>query len=464
MTQTEFLTYNQALLQNIADTLGVSVSDLQNLTYDQLLLIAINEGIENISGGGSGGGVTSINGTTGDINIKTINNTSLLGTGNIAISGGSLPTTTSLTVTKRTDINNQFSPFDLPPVNLNIIQPFSINVNNENYSAEGTFVNILDFIFNQNNPVYLDTINTGDIVGLSGGNFVARNIIAPNLKICNQSINLGHWVNDANITVDNIDFPVLKFCNNFSFNWINQNIITFPELEGVGGLNFNGNSNLPSKVFNFPKLKYTSGIFLSGFQGTLNLPELQNIFGFQFDMASNITTINLPKLEKILVSNTTPISGSQITSVNLPLLKQNKSQSFEINCPLASVINLQSLELLGGFLNLVSSALTTLNLPNIKNTSGFSFNTPNLTDLTLGTIGITKEIRSQIDIRNTKLNQTSIDGILALLVSLDGTNGTTLFGSGRSVSLQGGTASAPSATGILNRAILQSRGVTITTN
>lgn len=83
MTQAEFLTYNQALLQNIAITLGVSISDLANLTYDQLLLIAINEGIEDIIGGG--GGVTSINGTTGAIDIKTLNGTSLLGTGNIAI-------------------------------------------------------------------------------------------------------------------------------------------------------------------------------------------------------------------------------------------------------------------------------------------------------------------------------------------------------------------------------------------
>lgn len=37
---------------------------------------------------GEGAGVTSINGYTGDIHLKTINNQTLIGTGNISIEGG----------------------------------------------------------------------------------------------------------------------------------------------------------------------------------------------------------------------------------------------------------------------------------------------------------------------------------------------------------------------------------------
>lgn len=40
------------------------------------------------SSGGEGGGVTSINGQTGDISLKTINGYSLLGEGNIYVEGG----------------------------------------------------------------------------------------------------------------------------------------------------------------------------------------------------------------------------------------------------------------------------------------------------------------------------------------------------------------------------------------
>lgn len=41
-----------------------------------------------IGGGGSSAGVSSLNGQTGDLTLKTVNNNTLLGTGNIEISGG----------------------------------------------------------------------------------------------------------------------------------------------------------------------------------------------------------------------------------------------------------------------------------------------------------------------------------------------------------------------------------------
>lgn len=62
------------------------------------------------------------------------------------------------------------------------------------------------------------------------------------------------------------------------------------------------------------------------------------------------------------------------------------------------------------------------------------------------------------------LNQASVDAILVRLSQLDGTNGTTLFGTGRTVNLTGGTNTTPSATGLAAKDVLTARGVIVTNN
>ena len=89
----------------------------------------------------------------------------------------------------------------------------------------------------------------------------------------------------------------------------------------------------------------------------------------------------------------------------------------------------------------------------------------NLTTVTLGTPGTLKLITgATINISGQKLDQASVNGILALLVSLDGTGGTTLWGAGKTVNLSGGTSAAPSGQGILDKATLIARTATVTTN
>ena len=90
---------------------------------------------------------------------------------------------------------------------------------------------------------------------------------------------------------------------------------------------------------------------------------------------------------------------------------------------------------------------------------------PYLTSLTLGTIGTLKTIGGDtVYLSNNALTETCVNNVLALLVSLDGTNGTTEFGSGKTLELQGGTNAAPTGQGILDVATLTSRGCTVTTN
>jgi hypothetical protein len=89
----------------------------------------------------------------------------------------------------------------------------------------------------------------------------------------------------------------------------------------------------------------------------------------------------------------------------------------------------------------------------------------NIVTVTLGTPGVLKSIAgATINISGQKLDAASVNGILALLVSLDGTNGTTLWGAGKTVNLSGGTSAAPSGQGILDKATLIARTATVTTN
>ena len=89
----------------------------------------------------------------------------------------------------------------------------------------------------------------------------------------------------------------------------------------------------------------------------------------------------------------------------------------------------------------------------------------NLTTVTLGTPGTLKRISgATINISGQKLDQASVNGILALLVSLDGTGGTTLWGAGKTVNLSGGTSASPSGQGIIDKATLVARTATVTTN
>jgi hypothetical protein len=88
-----------------------------------------------------------------------------------------------------------------------------------------------------------------------------------------------------------------------------------------------------------------------------------------------------------------------------------------------------------------------------------------LTTVTLGTVGILKAIvGATTNLSGQALNVGTVNAILALLVSLDGTGGTTLWGSGKTVNLSGGTSAAPSGQGATDKTTLQGRGATVTTN
>jgi hypothetical protein len=122
----------------------------------------------------------------------------------------------------------------------------------------------------------------------------------------------------------------------------------------------------------------------------------------------------------------------------------------------------------GKFIPVSMGALTSLSAPAMityKGTIVVSVGFGNIVTVTLGTPGVLKSIAgATINISGQKLDAASVNGILALLVSLDGTNGTTLWGAGKTLTINGGTNAAPSGQGILDKATLLTRTAVVTTN
>lgn len=158
-----------------------------------------------------------------------------------------------------------------------------------------------------------------------------------------------------------------------------------------------------------------SGVFCK----KISAPNLKSTFDINIVNSGLLEEISFPSLETVgnlnIPNNKFFIQGNgyYLTQINFDSLKEILTTTFGIyNC----------------------SVLENLSFPNlttITNCPNFNFN-------------------------GNALNQTSVDGILAKLVSLGYSGGT--------VNLSGGTNSAPSAAGLLDVATLISNGCTVTTN
>ncbi len=224
--------------------------------------------------------------------------------------------------------------------------------------------------------------------------------------------------------------------------------ISFPLLQMLSGSN--SCQTLPIlTTFSFPSLTHCGGSFSPtalSILTTLAAPELVSVaaaFG-PANMAL-LTTLSFPKLKYI--GTTIGINTmASLATLSLPLL-----------------------EYVGANVTLATMAsLTTVSLPSMVTYGGtIAINTSlgNITSISLGTIGTLKSILgATINCSGQKLTAASVNAILALLVSLDGTGGTTLWGSGQTLTINGGTNSAPTGQGLVDKATLQARGATITTN
>jgi len=167
--------------------------------------------------------------------------------------------------------------------------------------------------------------------------------------------------------------------------------------------------------------------------------------------AASLTALAFPKLEAIIVNGLA--AGLNITAANMATLDLSKLRyvhtggggSITIGQSAVTVLDLPALTHCiadsGTSCMSVGSCpnLTTVNIPNIVEIGGaggpfnaltFSMSNGNITTVHLGQVGVTKIARGFVDFSSNKLDQASVDGILALYASLDGTNGTVLYSSG----------------------------------
>jgi hypothetical protein len=251
----------------------------------------------------------------------------------------------------------------------------------------------------------------------------------------------------------------------------------------IGDLNITGSTVVTT--FSFPDTiaqdSPMSGLSFSGAAlTTVNFPLLQTCKGISINSNSPaLTTLNFSSLTDL--SSYAQIQINAVTAIaeigpsNFPLLKQAAFSIYEpgflqvINLP--SAIVWKSVYHVNSGMGSGASVLNTLRVPAIINyeSAYVSYNGHSqLANVVLGTIGTLKTLGlswgpANINFEGCALTQASVDGILTLLASLDGTNGTDPSNNG-TINLTGGTNAAPSSTGLAAKAILLGRGFTISHN
>jgi hypothetical protein len=108
-----------------------------------------------------------------------------------------------------------------------------------------------------------------------------------------------------------------------------------------------------------------------------------------------------------------------------------------------------------------SGNLETFSAPNLINCGNVGIYSPGLTTVNIGEMGSVRYV-SGVFLSDCALSEETVNYILALLVSLDGTNNTALFDG--DVNLSGGTNAAPTGQGLTDKQTLIDRGANVTTN
>lgn len=245
---------------------------------------------------------------------------------------------------------------------------------------------------------------------------------------------------------------------------------------------FNGSSVITT--FSLPQAVNSIGS-MTGLQfagsalTTINLPLLTEAYGLNIGGTPSLTTLSCPSLTKftgyagLYIGNSSGLTG--ITSASFPVLAEYNLSIYEpgnittVNLPSVTTVKQHNYSSYGNQSG--ASVLASFILPNVvkHDVNMFSLSShTNLTTVTLGTVGTLKSFGNSysppyISVGGCALNQASVDGILILIASLDGTNGTTLAQNGQ-IGLAGGTNASPSQAGLDAKAILLSRGFTIDHN
>lgn len=284
----------------------------------------------------------------------------------------------------------------------------------------------------------------------------------------------------ANNSLITLSFDDVVYGNNFGINSCpNMTSLSWPLMTKSTTININ---NMPAlTTFSMPSYVETlnnSGFGPNIFQSltTLSLPVYRYCGGnFNPNTMASLTTWSFPSLE-IVAGNFQPGTFASLTSFSCPALTTVGGNFAPTTMGSLTTYSFALLTRIGGnYAPTTMGVLTTCSINSLQYVDGtFSIFTMgslttasysgmvrygstitmnsglgSLANVTLGTIGTLKEVAgATVNLSGQALTQSSVDGILKLLDSLDGTGGTTSFGTGKTVTLSGGTNASPTTTGL----------------
>jgi hypothetical protein len=250
--------------------------------------------------------------------------------------------------------------------------------------------------------------------------------------------------------------------------------LSFPEVETAGNLSVINTTTLTS--LSAPSLKYITNslnFYSNANLATLNVSSLISSNAILFGGTPYLTTYNFPNLVTCSSGLSIQYPNHNLTGFRQSMFPSLRKSGFNIGYDSLSsfVIDFPLLTTLTSFGGSTSVNLTNFNCPALvtitPNLGVYYYS--NLTNLILGAVGVTKNWGNATNntpycrFTNNALTQTSVDNILLVMASLDGTNGTTLNANGY-LQLNGGTNATPSAAGLAAKSTLISRGFTVSNN
>lgn len=241
-----------------------------------------------------------------------------------------------------------------------------------------------------------------------------------------------------------------------------------------GNLSVSTQQNTLLTSFGMPDLKYVSGNVTIGSSSTgLSSLDFSSLVAVSGTLLTNSYCPSLSLPELIYCSNFSPnTSGQSGFTISIPKLAvvdtlniNNNTTLITFSAPSLAVCG--SLSIAGTF----THQLQTISLPALSHVFyggiGISPVGSSIANVTLPTNGTLKFVNGNVTCTGKALTAASVENILVALATLDGTNGTTVWGSGKTVNLSGGTSSGVSAlTGpaATARSTLLARSATVTLN
>jgi len=381
------------------------------------------------------------------INIKTLNGETLLGTGNISLSVATPPVLTASYVTALATILLPIANVEAASKTYSVFGEQITTIGKCSVKA-GAFVSGFPNGVAGTTSSNLGNISTIDNVIITSNTMTS--LIANSLEAIEGDLT----ISTVSTPLTTISFPQLKIITGLINCQSSVPSISFPELIAITSFRLiTGTTNLLT-----PKLKYISGSCVITTTATFDSSVLEETGSFEDSSSSAVNRV-FPVLKRI--NSILTYSGTSL-KFQAPLL-ETVLGAWTVSSGSGSTVSFPSLKIAGAGFTFNGNGLTTALFPALVRVLGpIVFNSGhNIVDVTFGTIGITKRM-SDITFISGSLNQASIDGILALLVSLNGTDGTTLWGAGR-LFYAVSNSSAPSAAGLINKNILIARGATVIT-